>query len=96
MTNNSNGRKRKVLTFEGSNGKTYKVKERTMSQIYKVLDSYMDYAWWEKYEYIPGTQEISPMNGNIYAKFKVKGTNSIQTFYIADYNDYIKEIDFNA
>lgn len=92
MTNNSN--KRKILTFEGSNGKTYKVKERTMSQIHKVLDSYMDYAWQEKYEYIPDTQEISPMNGNIYAKFKVKGTNSIQTFYIADYNDYIKEIDF--
>lgn len=96
MTNNSNKGKRKMLTFEGSNGKTYKVKERVMSQIHKVLDSYMDYGWGERYEYIPGTQEISPMNGNIYAKFKVKGTNSIQTFYIADYNDYIKEIDFIA
>lgn len=85
-----------MLTFEGRDGKTYKVKERTMSQIHKVLDSYMDYAWRERYEYIPGTQEISPMNGNIYARLKVKGTNSIQTFYIADYNDYIKEIDFTV
>lgn len=87
--------KEAMLAFEGRNGKTYEVKERTMPQIRKVLDSYMDYAWREKYEYIPGTQEISPMNGNIYAKFKAKGADSIHTFCIADYDDYVKEIDFD-
>ena len=88
--------KQNMLKFYGKDGNTYYVKERTLKQITNVLKSYLNNpCWWVKYEYIPGTQEISRMNGNIYAKFKNLETNQVTTLYIADYNDYIREINFN-
>lgn len=88
--------KQNMLKFYGKDGNTYYVKERTLKQITNVLKSYLNNpCWWVKYEYIPGSQKISKMNGNIYARFYIKGTDNITTLCIADYSDYIGEINFN-
>ena len=86
--------KKNMLTFEGKDGKTYYVKERTNHQIFRFLELYINIPY-SRFEYIPNTQEISKMNGNIYAKFKVKGTDDITELCVADYYDYIKEINFD-
>ena len=83
--------KKATLEFHGKDGRVYDVKERTPRQIWAYLKRYMDSPE-DCFEYIPGTQEISPLNGNIYAKFKGKGSGSAVTFCIADYDDYANQL----
>lgn len=86
--------KKKMLKFIGKDNKVYWVKERSPYRVWVYLSSYMTFP--EKYyEYIPGTQEISINNGNIYAKFKDLRTGFVNTLCIADYEDYIHEIKFD-
>lgn len=86
--------KKNMLEFPAANGRIYLVKERTPYSIYRFLGTYIRDAY-AKYEYIPGSQKISKMNGNIYARFYIRGTDSITTLCVADYSDYIGEINFN-
>ena len=86
-----------MLSFFHKDGRVIPVKERTKSQIYKVLKRYIRPDELQQLEYIGG-QKISVNNGNIYAEFydhryrNADGTVFKTTLYIADYNDYIKEI----
>ena len=82
------------LEFTGKDEKIYRVKERTLSQIFGFLETYIDRPFM-KYEYIPNSQKISEMNGNIYAKFHLKGTKDTVTLCVADYYDYINEVNFD-
>ena len=84
--------KKAMLKFPGKDGKVYDVKERTLYQIWSYLEHYVDRPE-ERFEYIPGTQELSPLNGNIYAKFKEKEGGYVVTLCIADYYDYIDQLD---
>ena len=92
-----------MLKFESMDGTIIDVRERTLAQIETVLKRYMSPEERSKYKYIHGTQEISRMNGNIYAKFEgydqngkrlltYSGEPFIATLYVADYYDYIDEI----
>ncbi len=86
-----------MLSFFHKDGRVIPVKERTKSQIYKVLKTYFKPDDLKQLEYI-GNQEISVCNGNIYAEFydhrykNTDGTVHKTTLYIADYYDYINEI----
>lgn len=80
-----------TLKFNGRDGKVYEIKERTPRQIWAYLKRYMDSPE-AHFEYIPGTQEISPLNGNIYAKFKGKASGSAVTLCIAEYGDYASQL----
>lgn len=57
-----------MLSFFHKDGRVIPVKERTKSQIYKVLKKYIRPDELQQLEYI-GNQEISVNNGNIYAEF---------------------------
>ena len=92
-----------MLKFEHNDGTIRLVKERTQAQINKVLCAYLSDKEQQRYKYIPNTQEISRMNGNIYADFEhfdnygvrllnYAGEPCVTTLYIADYFDYINEI----
>ena len=86
-----------MLSFFHKDGRVIPVKERTKSQIYKVLKTYFKADDLKQLEYI-GNQKISVNNGNIYAEFhdhrykNADGTVHKTTLYIADYYDYINEI----
>ena len=86
-----------MLNFNHKDGRVIPVKERTKSQIYSVLESYIGADVLPQLEYI-GNQHISANNGNIYADFydhrhtNTDGTPCKTTLYIADYDDYINEI----
>jgi len=93
----------KMLKFEHNDGTIRLVKERTQTQINKVLCTYLSVKEQQRYKYIPNTQEISKMNGNIYADFEYidnyglrllnyDGEPCVTTLYIADYFVYINEI----
>lgn len=79
------------MIFIDRNDKEHFVKERTQSQIYKCLRSYISDNEIANYKYIPFSQFISKMNGNIYALF-IDNKGFSHTFYVADYEDYISEI----
>lgn len=86
-----------MLSFFHKDGRVIPVKERTKSQIYKVLKTYFKADDLKQLEYV-GNQSISVNNGNIYAEFydhryrNADGTVHKTTLYIADYYDYINEI----
>lgn len=84
--------KKATLKFHVRDGEVYNIKERTPYQIWSYLEHYMDRPE-ARFEYIPGTQEISPLNGNIYAKFKEKANGFTVTLCIADYYDYTNQLD---
>ena len=86
--------KKNMLIFIGRDNKVYWVKERSLYRVWVYLNNYIPFPE-RYYEYIPGTQEISINNGNIYAKFKDLRTGSITTLCVADYEDYIHEIKFD-
>ncbi len=77
-----------MLEFVDIKDKVHLVKERTLNQIYKYLATYISNL--EEYVYI-GNQEISKMNGNIYADFIYKNSYKV-TLCVADYFDYKNEI----
>lgn len=79
------------MIFTDRNENKHFVKERTQSQIHKCLRSYISDDEIANYKYIPGSQFISKMNGNVYALF-IDNEGFSHTFYVADYKDYIKEI----
>lgn len=89
------------MVFHHKNGNDYEVADRTFSQMAKCLASYgcklvrKNPKGKEEFEYIPGTQFLSSMNGNIYAKFRDEA-GAIRTLMCSDYYDYIKEIDAKA
>lgn len=80
-----------MLIFEHVDGRQVEVKERTQAQIRKVLSRYMTPQEIARYKYV-GNQHISRMNGNVYADF-VDGNGYTHTFYVADYKDYVDEIE---
>ena len=84
--------KKAMLKFHRKDGKIYDIKERTPYQIWSYLGRYMDRPE-ARFEYIPGTQKISPLNGNIYAKFKEKANGFTVTLCVADYDDYTNQLD---
>lgn len=79
------------LEFHHVDGGIRYVKERTIKQIYKVLQRSFTQERIFDLEYL-GNQHISECNGNIYADFLDKKYNIVKTLYIADYYDYINEI----
>ena len=86
------------MKFYHADGRVLEVKERTKRQIWKVLKSYCGQEALQNLEYI-GNQRISVNNGNIYADFydhrykAADGTPFKTTLYIADYSDYIGELE---
>lgn len=82
--------KEQALKFVDNNDRIHMVKPRTKYQIYRFLKTYSN----REYEYIPNSQFISIMNGNIYAKFIDVIFGNIETLMVADYKDYIKELKF--
>ena len=86
------------MKFYHADGRVLEVKERTKRQIWKVLKSYCGQEALQNLEYI-GNQHISVNNGNIYADFydhrykAADGTPFKTTLYIADYSDYIGELE---
>ena len=83
---------KKVLEFHHVDGSIRYVKERSLKQIYGVLSKYVSSNRIGDFEYI-GNQFISENNGNIYAEFFDKRYNQKTTMYIADYYDYIDEVE---
>lgn len=82
--------KEQALKFVDKNDRIHMVKPRTGYQIYNFLKTYSN----REYRYIPNSQFISVMNGNIYAKFIDPIYGNIETLMVADYKDYIKELKF--
>ena len=80
-----------TLKFNGRDGRVYDIKERTPCQIRSYLERCMDNPE-ARFEYIPGTQGISPLNGNVYAKFREKASGSAVTLCIAEYGDYASQL----
>ena len=83
---------KKMLKFPHVDGSVRLVKERTIKQIYRVLARTTRQDRLNELVYL-GNQRISECNGNIYADFFDKKYNQKTTLYIADYYDYIDEIE---
>lgn len=80
-----------TLRFRDKNGRFRSIKERTLSQIWDYLFRYLDEPW-NRFEYIPHSQYVDSGSGNIYASFKSKSTGEVGELPIADYYDYMNEI----